>query len=113
MTGHQRDPEFVRFARRVGVIAGAAISVILLSRMVLSAATTDVRAMLASESRERIVADSLEAGRRALTDSLFASRTERMATVMELIVLAVAERTDAVQRDEALLRLRRMRRVGP
>jgi len=85
------------------------VTVILLSRMVLSAATSDVRAMLTFESRERARADSLEACERRLTDK----RLDRLATIAELVVLAVAEQTDVVQRREALEQLRRMRRVAP
>ena len=109
MSVRERDPEFVRFARRVGIIAGAAVSVILLSRVVLSAATSEVRDMLSIESRERVRADSLEANERGLTDR----RLDRLATITELVVLAVAEQSDVVQRREALDQLRRMRRVSP
>lgn len=109
MSVRERDPEFVRFARRVGIVVGAAVSVLLLARMVLSAATGDVRAMLASESRQRIAADSLETYERQLTDR----RLDRLATITELVVLAIAEQTDVVQRREALAQLRRMRRVAP
>jgi hypothetical protein len=83
--------------------------VLLLARMVLSAATSDVRGMLVSESRERIAADSLETHERQLTDR----RLDRLATITELMVLAIAEQTDIVQRREALDQLRRMRRVAP
>lgn len=109
MSVRERDPEFVRFSRRVGIVTGAAVSVLLLARMVLSAATSDVRGMLASESRQRITADSLEARERQLTDR----RLDRLATITELVVLAIAEQTDVVQRREALEQLRRMRRVAP
>lgn len=109
MSVRERDPEFVRFARRVGIVTGAAVSVLLLARMVLSAATSDVRRMLASGSRQRIIADSLEARERQLTDR----RLDRLATITELMVLAIAEQTDVVPRREALDQLRRMRRVAP
>jgi hypothetical protein len=109
MNARERDPEFVRFAKRTGIVTGAAVSVLLLARMVLSAATSDVRAMLASESRQRITADSLETHERQLTDR----RLDRLATITELMVLAIAEQTDVVERREALAQLRRMRRVAP
>lgn len=109
MSVRERDPEFVRFARRVGIVVGAAGSVLLMARMVLSAATSDVRAMLASESRQRIQADSLETYERQLTDR----RLDRLTAITELVVLAVAEQTDVVERREALAQLRRMRRVAP
>lgn len=109
MSVRERDPEFVRFARRAGIVAGAAVSVLLLTRIVLSAATSEVRDMLSIESRERVRADSLEARERSLTDR----RLDRLATITELVVLAVAEQTDVVQRREAVEQLRRMRRVAP
>ncbi|MBI5168176.1 MAG: hypothetical protein HZA61_01680 [Candidatus Eisenbacteria bacterium] len=87
----------------------AAVSVLLLASRVLSAATSDVRAMLASESRQRIQADSLETHERQLTDR----RLDRLTAITELVVLAVAEQTDVVERREALAQLRRMRRVAP
>ena len=90
-------------------MTGAAVSVLLLARMVLSAATSDVRGVLASESRERIEADSLEAHERQLTDR----RLDRLATIPELMVLAIAERMDIVRRREALDQHRQMRRVAP
>lgn len=105
----ERDPEFIRFARRAGIVEGAAVSVLLLTRMVLSAATSEVRDMLSIERRERVRADSLEARERGLTDH----RLDRLTTITELMVLAVAEQTDVVQRREALEQLRRMRRVAP
>ena len=109
MSVRERDPEFVRFTRRTGIVTGAAISVLLLARIVLSAATRDVRGMFTSERRERIAADSLETHERQMTDG----RLDRLATITELMVLAIAEQTDVVQRREALDQLRRMRRVAP
>lgn len=109
MTTRQHDPEFVRFARRAGVVAGAAISVVLLSRMLLAAATADVRATLHEESRARVAGDSLEAMQRSQTDK----RLDRMAAIMELVVIAIAERSDNRQREAAVLQLQRSRRAVP
>ncbi len=109
MSVRERDPDFIRFARRAGIVAGAAASVMLFSKLVLSAATRDVRELLSQESRERVRADSLMAVERISTDR----RLDRLASITELVVLAVAEQTDAAQRREALQQLRRMRRVAP
>ncbi len=109
MSTRPHDPDFVRFARRAGVIAGAAVSVLVLSRILLAAATADVRATLRQESQARAVGDSLESLQRTRTDQ----RLDRMAAIMELVVVAVAERADVRQREAAVTQLQRSRRAVP
>jgi len=109
MSVRERDPEIISFASRVGVVAGALLAVVALSRILLSTATSDVRATIATESQERVRADSLAASQRDLTDR----RLDRMAAIMELVVLVVADQASPAQREEALDELRRMRRVAP
>ena len=109
MSVRVRDPGFVCLVRRPVIVTGAAASMLLLACTVLSAATSDVRGMLATESRQRITADSLEARERQLTDR----RLDRLATLTGLIVLAITEQTDVEQRREALDQIRPMRPVAP
>jgi len=109
VTVRPRDPELIRFSSRVGVVAGAILAVMALSRILLATATSDLRATIAAESQERVRADSLQSVKRDITDR----RLDRMAAIMELVVLVVSEQAGPAQREEALDELRRMRRVAP
>ena len=109
MNVRAKDPELIRFASRVGVVAGALLAVMALARVLLATATSALRATIAAESHERVRADSLQLIQRDLTDR----RLDRMAAIMELVVLVVSEQASPAQREEALDQLRRMRRVAP
>lgn len=109
MRTHTADPEIVGFAKRVGIVATGALVVLALTTVLLLAATTDLRNALTAESRSRFEADSLEQFRREQTDR----RIDRMAAIMEFVVLEAAAETDPAERRTAQRELRRMRHVAP
>jgi hypothetical protein len=59
MTPAQRHLDFVDFAKKVGIVAGATIAVVTLSGMAWSAATAPLFGRMADESRVRAMSDSL------------------------------------------------------
>lgn len=105
----EEDPELMKFARRVGIVATAAIAVVALSQMLFAEVTRDIRAGALAESRARLVADSLQTARSDATDR----RLDRMAAIMELMVFVVSDQTDREARSEALKQLRQMRKLSP
>jgi len=88
------------FAKRIGIIAGAILGVAAVTGLIWRLATADLRAALAVEVTARMEAD-------AAADA----RLDRLANIVELAVVAVAEEPNSAQRAEALDSLRRMRRI--
>lgn len=105
----RQDPDFVDFARRVGVVVGAVLAVMALSQLLSAQVTRDMRLALEAEAAARAHADSIQTARTEATDR----RLDRMASIMELVVVVVSEQADPAERTEALRELRRMRRVAP
>ena len=109
MNAAARDPEFVRFARRAGVVCAFAVSVIALTRMLLSVVTSDMRATINAETSARFAADSLQKEHGSQTDR----RIDRMTTVMELVVQVEDSRSTPGDRAKARAALMRMRHISP
>ncbi len=108
-TGRKQDPDFVNFMRRVGVVVGATLAVMTLSQILSAQVTRDLRTAISEEATQRILADSVQAAKRIETDR----RLDRMAAIMELVVLVESDKTDPEQRAEAQRNLRRMRMLFP
>lgn len=108
-TGRRQDPDFVDFLRRVGVSVGALLAVMALSQILSAAVTRDLRTAISEEAAQRMQADSVQSAKRAETDR----RLDRMAAIMELVVLVESDKTDPEQRQEAQRNLRRMRMLFP
>lgn len=107
--GRKQDPDFVNFARRVGVVVGAVLAVMTLSQLLSAQVTRDLRLAIASETAQRVMADSVQTAKRADTDR----RLDRMTAIMELVVLVESDQADPEQRADAIKNLRRMRTVFP
>ena len=101
------DPQFVRFAKQVGAVAGAALAVMALSGAFWMWATASLRASVIEEMRTRFAADSSLAVHGVETDA----RINRLADIVELAVVVIAEPSGSRERTQALADLRRMRRV--
>ena len=101
------DPEIVRLAKQVGVVASAALAVMALSGTFWMWATASLRNAVLAEVQTRYTADSLLAMQGSETDA----RINRLADIVELAVVVIAEPSGSAERTQALVDLRRMRRV--
>ena len=101
------DPEVVRLAKQVGVVASAALAVMALSGAFWMWATASLRASVVEEMRTRFAADSSLSIRGQETDA----RINRLADIVEVAVVAIAEPPGSAERARALADLRGMRRV--
>ena len=113
MTTRRDDPGFIEFVKRIGVGMGALIGTATVLGFIWTTATSGITRAISTEVRSRVVADSVTYRAMIVADSVTNYGLERLAAIVELSAVIVAEQPGSQERKEAVEELRKMRRFHP